>query len=61
MKLKENYYINNHSFFKLDYHLVLITKYRHNVFENKKLCNYFKKYLLKIFKNYIFINRNFSF
>ena len=50
MRLREKYYINNHSCFKLDYHLVLVAKCRHNVFENKELCDYFKEYLLKIFK-----------
>lgn len=50
MRLGEKYYINNHSCFKLDYHLVLVAKCRHNVFENKELCDYFKEYLLKIFK-----------
>ena len=50
MRLGEKYYINNHSCFKLDYHLVLVAKYRHNVFENKELCDFFKEHLLKIFK-----------
>ena len=46
MRLKK-YYINNHSCFKLDYHLVLVTKYRHNVLV---LVNKAKKQLLIILK-----------
>ena len=47
MKLREKYYINNHSCFKLDYHLVLVTKYGHNVLV---LVNRTKKQLLIILK-----------
>ena len=47
MKLGEKYYINNHSCFKLDYYLVLVTKYRHNVLV---LVNKTKKRSLIILK-----------
>lgn len=47
MRLGEKYYINNHSCFKLDYYLVLVTKYRHNV---SVLVNKTKKQLLIILK-----------
>ena len=43
MRLRKKYYINNHSCFKLDYHLVLVTKYKHNVLV---LVNRTKKHLL---------------
>ena len=47
MGLRGQYYINNHSYFKLDYHLVSVTKYRHNV---SVLVNKTKKQLLIILK-----------
>lgn len=47
MRLREKHYINNHSCFKLDYRLVLVTKYRHNVLV---LVNKTKKQLLIILK-----------
>ena len=47
MRLRKKYYINNHSCFKLDYHLVLVTKYGHNVLV---LVNKTKKQLLIILK-----------
>ena len=34
MKKKNQYYINRHSCFLLQYHLVLVTKYRKKVFNN---------------------------
>lgn len=40
-KPKESYYTNRHSCFLLQYHLVLVTKYRHPVIEREiKACVY---------------------
>lgn len=47
MEEKQGYYVNQHSCFLLQYHLVLVTKYRCKVFdENLKsqLIDYTKKY-----------------
>lgn len=49
MKLtKDGYYINRHSCFLLQYHLVLVTKYRHPVLVGK-LRNYLLEYTQEYF------------
>ena len=47
MRKKENYYINQHSCFLLQYHLVFITKYRHKIIDGdlkEALFQYTEKY-----------------
>ncbi len=49
MKLKnDGYYVNQHSCFLLQYHLVLVTKYRHHVITGD-LENWLKEYTLQYF------------
>ncbi len=48
-KLNEDYYYNQHSSFLLQYHLVLITKYRKPVIKGE-IENFLKDYTLKYFK-----------
>lgn len=45
----EKYYTNRHSCFLLQYHLVLITKYRHPVIKNE-LKDYLIRYIEDFFK-----------
>lgn len=50
MEKKNEYYINQHSCFLLQYHLVLITKYRHPVIVDdlkETLINYVNDYFIK--------------
>ena len=50
MKKTDNgYYVNRHSCFLLEYHLVLVTKYRHKVITGD-LEEYFKEYAQEYFK-----------
>lgn len=52
-KTNKGYYVNRHSCFLLQYHLVLVTKYRHPVLIDDletALCTYTKEY----FKNHGF-------
>lgn len=44
-------YSNNHSVLLLYYHLVLIVKYRRNVF-NDDISNYEKDMFVRLFENY---------
>ena len=49
-KIKNGYYVSNHSCFVLQFHLVLITKYRHKVIKDnlkEDLLNYIKDYFKK--------------
>lgn len=49
-KIRENgYYVNQHSCFLLQYHLVLVTKYRHPVITGE-IEEWLKEYLLDYFK-----------
>ena len=48
-KNKDGYYRNNHSCFLLQYHLVLVTKYRHPVIKGE-LEERLKSYVLMYFK-----------
>jgi putative transposase len=47
---KDGYYVNRHSCFLLQYHLVLVTKYRHPVITDA-LEKRLKEYTLKYFKD----------
>ena len=47
-KTKEGYYKGQHSFFLLQYHLVLVTKYRRPVL-NDKIADYLKDYTKRYF------------
>lgn len=47
-KNKNGYYYNRHSCFLLQYHLVLITKYRHKVIK-EDLENFLKEYTINYF------------
>ena len=51
-KYNEEYYINQHSKFLLQYHLVLVTKYRHKI-----IIDDLKDLLIKYTKQF-FIDRN---
>lgn len=50
MYKKEDYYVNQHSVFLLQYHLVLITKYRHPVITGD-IKDFLIKYTEEYFKN----------
>lgn len=59
MKKKENYYMNQHSCFLLQYHFVLVTKYRHLVINNdlkNSLINYTNNYFKEKDMNILEIN-----
>ena len=49
-KHNEEYYTNRHSKFLLQYHLVLVTKYRHNII-NDDLKNSLIEYTKQFFEN----------
>lgn len=47
MQKKEDYYVNQHSCFLLQYHLVLVTKYRNKIFNDnmkQQIIEYTQKY-----------------
>ena len=59
MRKRDEYYINQHSCFLLQYHLVFITKYRHPVIDGELkdvLLNYTKKYFKDRDCNILFSN-----
>lgn len=61
MKKNQNYYFNQHSCFLLQYHLVLITKYRKPVLVDKIkdfFLNYTKNYFTERDLNILEINTN---
>lgn len=43
---------SSHAVFSLRYHLILVTKYRKNIFNNKEIINYMKESVRRISKNY---------
>lgn len=52
MRLREDgYYVNQHSCFLLQYHLVIVTKYRHPVITGE-LEQWLKEYTTQYFKNH---------
>lgn len=59
MKKENGYYVNRHSCFSLQYHLVLVTKYRHPVIANElksKLLEYTENYFAKQDMNLLLVN-----
>lgn len=50
---------NNHSVFKLYYHLILVVKYRKNVIDNN-ICDYAKKRFIMIGKTYLITLEEFN-
>ncbi len=61
MKKVNDYYVNRHSCFLLQYHLVLITKYRHPVIKDElksKLLEYTENYFSEQDMNLLEVNTN---
>ena len=59
MRKKKDYYINQHSCFLLQYHLVFVTKYRHRVIDGELkegLLNYTNNYFKERDCNILAIN-----
>ncbi len=61
MKKVNDYYVNRHSCFLLQYHLVLVTKYRHPVIKDElksKLLEYTENYFSVQDMNLLEVNTN---
>ena len=59
MRFLNDYYTNQHCCFLLQYHLVLITKYRHPVLTNE-IEDWIKKYTKNYFKEHDLIIKSFE-
>lgn len=59
MRFLNDYYVNQHCCFLLQYHLVLVTKYRHPVLTNE-IEDWIKEYTKNFFKEHDLIIKSFE-